>query len=97
MTFLPLVANAGVPMLALQLPAQVLALGPIVANEAPILARTLAVPWRTLWPQSAANLASSFIAVPVAWGALLALERRSWGRVHVVVDVRHYSGQLTLI
>jgi hypothetical protein len=76
MTFLPfVVANAGVPMLAFHMPAFVLALVPIVAIEALILARRFAVPWiRTLWPTCAANLASTFIGVPVAWGALLALE-----------------------
>src|SRR5688500_17311158 len=83
MTFVPLVvANAGMPMLALHMPALVLALVPIVAIEALILARGFAVPWiRTLWPTGAANLASTFVGVPVAWGALLVLEMVTAGAV----------------
>jgi hypothetical protein len=74
------VANAGMPMLALHMPALILGLVPIVAVEALILARGFAVPWlRTLWPTGAANLASTFVGVPVAWGALLVLELMTAG------------------
>jgi hypothetical protein len=71
----PAFANAGVPMIAVLWPLLWLALLPIIATEAAILARLLGRPLRPLlWPTAKANLASTLVGVPVAWLAMIALQ-----------------------
>ena len=68
-------ANVGVPLLAFAWPVHWLALLPIVALEAALVARAIGLPYRELvWPVAKANLWSSLVGVPVAWLAMLALQ-----------------------
>jgi len=68
-------ANAGIPMLAFTWPLQWLALLPVVAIEAALVARALGTPYRNLlWPVAKANLVSTLVGIPLAWAAMLALE-----------------------
>lgn len=63
-----LFANVGVPMIAVELPVMVVALIPIVLLEAVIYARLCHTTWNLAWRGSWwANVASTFIGIPVAW------------------------------
>lgn len=67
-------ANVGVPLLAFAWPVHWLALLPIVALEAALVARAIGLPYRELvWPVAKANLWSSLVGVPVAWAAMFLL------------------------
>ena len=65
-------ADGGVPMLALLWPASWIALIPIVIIEAWIARRIIGLAWKpALIRSSIANAVSTFIGIPLAWGALL--------------------------
>jgi hypothetical protein len=68
-------ANAGVPMLAVQMPLLAALLVPIIGLEAAILARLLRLSWGAAIPTAAkANLASTLVGVPLTWGILFGIE-----------------------
>jgi len=68
-------ADIGVPVVAVFLPAMWLAFIPIVLVEALVLARLLDLSFaRVFAPAFLANLASTFIGVPLTWFALAILE-----------------------
>ncbi len=68
----PLLADAGVPMLVLTLPAMLILLVPIVLIEAWLCRRWLGVTnWVALKCNTLANLVSTLVGVPLAWGTVL--------------------------
>jgi hypothetical protein len=70
-----ILADAGVPMLTIEWPVMIMALVPIIAIEAALFSRWLALSWRRAFIGSAkANLLSTLIGVPLAWLAMFALE-----------------------
>lgn len=63
-----MLANAGVPMLAIELPVMVIALVPIVLLEAWMYARSCGVDWNLAWRGAAwANVLSTFVGIPLVW------------------------------
>ena len=63
-----LLANAGVPMIVIQLPVMALALVPILLLEAAVYLRLTGASWSLAWRGSLiANLVSTFVGIPVAW------------------------------
>lgn len=73
-----LLANAGVPMLGVQMGLMVLALIPIVVVEGAILRVRLAKPLsQSLFASAIANLASTFVGLPLTWTALVCAELAS--------------------
>ncbi|TWT72663.1 hypothetical protein [Crateriforma conspicua] len=69
-----MLANAGIPMLALHLPAMLILLAPICIIEYFVARRTLTLPRKwiangVLW----ANVATTLLGVPLTWAAMLAL------------------------
>jgi hypothetical protein len=80
-----MLANAGVPMLAIELPVMVIALAPIVLLEAWIYVDMCQVEWHSAWRGTAcANLLSTLIGVPVAWFFQVAVQTslgggHAWG------------------
>jgi hypothetical protein len=73
-------ANAGVPMIFVTLPGMAIALVPVVFVEAFVLARRLRAEW---WPCAnsslMANLASSFLGLPLTWLVLVVMQMLSGG------------------
>lgn len=70
-----LLANTGVPMIAVELPTMIVALVPIILLEAAIYRQAGPMPWRDAWRGSSwANLASTFLGVPAAWFALVIVQ-----------------------
>ncbi len=91
-----LLANAGVPMIALELPVMVIALIPIILLEAAIYTKFASVSWNLAWRGSGlANLVSTFVGIPIAWFVLVALQIVSEGG-HLV-GLKTPLGRLTAV
>ena len=72
---MPLLADAGVPMLVIELPLMAMALVPVVLIEVAVVRKSVAVPYRTaLLDVGLANVGSTLLGVPLAWGVMLAIE-----------------------
>lgn len=77
-----IMANAGVPMLLWQLPGMVLALVPVVLLETLIAGRHLELGFRErLTGIAVANVWSTFVGVPVAWGVMTMIPSMTGGVV----------------
>lgn len=75
-------ADTGVPMLFVTLPMMLLALIPIVAIEALVLSRTLAVRyWFTAGWTTVSNLLSTLLGVPLTWTVLVGVQIVTGGGV----------------
>ena len=93
-----LLANAGLPMLAMQLPLLVLLLVPIILLEGAVIARWSKRTWRDgLRLSAAANVVSTLVGIPLTWGVLLALQiaiTGAEGRTLTTLSGRLYSAVL---
>lgn len=75
-----MLANAGVPMIALHLPAMIILLVPIVVVEALLARYMLAIPFsRSLRGITWANILSTLVGLPITWGLMLVLNIVSTG------------------
>jgi hypothetical protein len=75
----PLLADAGVPMIFITLPGMVLLLIPIVVAEAFfVIRRTSLQKAKVLWATTIANVISTILGVPLTWGALFLCEIAVW-------------------
>jgi hypothetical protein len=71
---LPLLADVGIPMIFVTLPAMAMLLVPVVVIEGLLCKRWLGVTtWQAIKSNAVSNLASTIIGVPVAWAAMLAV------------------------
>jgi hypothetical protein len=71
----PVLADAGVPMIFLEMPAMLIALIPVIIIETLIAKRLTKLNWKPCGAGIAlANLGSTFIGIPLAWGLMLGLE-----------------------
>ncbi len=71
----PILADMGIPMIFVELPAMVCLLIPVIIIEALLLRRWVPLSYRDAFRGSAlANLASTVAGVPAAWLGMLALE-----------------------
>ena len=71
----PLLADAGVPMIFIQWPLMLCALIPVIAIEAEVTRRQLALPVRRAFAGAAkANIISTLAGVPLAWAIMLGVE-----------------------
>lgn len=70
-----MLANVGVPMLFVQMPYLVMSLPLVIAIEAVLCRKWLAVSWGAAWKwTAAANLVSTLIGFPVVWGMMVGLQ-----------------------
>jgi len=71
----PILANAGVPMLFVQMPLLLIFLPIIIAVEALLCRRWLAISWRQAWKwTSIANGLSTVVGFPILWIALVIVQ-----------------------
>jgi hypothetical protein len=71
----PLLADVGAPMILLEWPLMLCALVPIIFIEAEAIRRRLKLPYRQAINAAAkANVFSTAVGVPVAWGVMLVVE-----------------------
>lgn len=75
-------ADAGVPMIFLTFPAMLAMLIPVILIEATLLRKWLGLQvWTAIKSSAAANVASTLIGVPVAWGVTLLFEFFAFGAI----------------
>jgi hypothetical protein len=84
----PLLADAGIPMIVLQLPAMIVLLVPVVLIESLVAYRHLRIGFtKTASGLLVANLASTAMGFPLAWLIMLAVEFASYllllGMAHI--------------
>jgi hypothetical protein len=78
-------ADVGIPMIAVTFPAMVVALVPVIGMEGLLIRkRVVYKPWPIFRATAAANLVSTIVGVPLTWLALLACE--------MVVPEIHWHG-----
>jgi hypothetical protein len=71
----PMVADAGIPMIALTLPAMVVLLIPVIVVEGFLCKKWLRLTtWKALKLNALSNLASTIIGVPLTWAIMFAAE-----------------------
>lgn len=91
---MPMLANAGVPMIFIQWPLMLAALFPIIAVEAWLIRRWTPVSSReALIGVAKANLLSTLVGVPLAWLAMLAIEFAVMAPVAMLSDRYHLEFQ----
>jgi hypothetical protein len=79
---LPLLADAGLPMIILTWPAMVVLLIPVIVIEGLLCKRWLGLKtWQAIKTNAVSNLASTIIGIPVAWAVMLAIEFGAIGLV----------------
>jgi hypothetical protein len=79
---LQLVADIGIPMIALTFPTMLLLLIPVILIEALLCKRWLGLTARDAFRSNTiANLASTIIGVPIAWAIMFAVEMGAFGVV----------------
>jgi hypothetical protein len=93
-----ILANMGVPMLFVQMPAMAAALVPIIAIEALFIRPRLAISYReALTGTSIANVVSTIIGIPVAWFVLVVPEMCFESRIYKFTDRLHeFSSPLSM-
>jgi|SRR5579863_37972 len=88
----PLLADAGVPMIVLTLPGMLALLVPIVLIEAWLCRKSLGLTsWVAVRSNAAANLVSTLVGVPVAWGTVLLLDLLVLGTILRIPAVERAS------
>jgi hypothetical protein len=80
LALLPLLADAGIPMIILTLPAMLMLLIPIIVVEGFLCKKWLGLTtWQAMKSNTISNLASTIVGVPLAWGFMLVLEFGTMG------------------
>ncbi|QHI68672.1 hypothetical protein [Tichowtungia aerotolerans] len=91
MIYQPIIANAGVPMIALEMPLMLIALIPVIVVELFVAKRLCGLSWKRITlGVSAANIVSTLIGVPLSWGLMLGLQLLTTGG-------GGYSGPLAML
>jgi hypothetical protein len=79
---LPLLADAGLPMIVLTWPAMVVLLIPVIVIEGLLCKKWLGLKtWQAIKINAASNVASTIVGIPVAWAVMAALEFGTMGLV----------------
>jgi hypothetical protein len=87
---MPLLADMGIPMVVVQLPAMLLLLVPVVLIESFVANRRLGIGFKkTASGLLAANLVSTLLGFPLAWAIMLAIEFVSIGALHFLPSVEN--------
>jgi hypothetical protein len=84
----PVLADAGIPMIGLQLPAMVALLIPVVLLEAFVVSKQLRIGFvKAICGVFPANLVSTLVGFPIAWGVMLGIEFMLLGAYHVFPSI----------
>ena len=86
---IPLLADAGVPMILLTWPAMVALVIPVIAIESLLCKRWLGLKtWPAVKSNAVSNVASTIIGTPIAWAIMLGIEFAAGGALDLVEKVR---------
>ncbi len=93
--FLPLLADAGIPMIFLAFPAMVLLLVPVVIIEGLLCKKWLGLTtWTAMKSNAVSNAVSTIVGVPFAWAIMLALEFGTMGLVDRSPAIQNWNSPL---
>ena len=93
----PLLADIGVPMIFVQWPLMFCALIPVIAIEAEVTRRQLALPTRkALTGAARANFQSTLIGVPLAWAIMFGVELVTVLPISLAAEKYHWNTQSPL-
>ena len=85
-TFAPLLADAGIPMIALTFPLMLMLLIPVIVIEGLLCKKWLGLTnWEAMKSNAVSNLVSTLVGIPLAWAIMLGLQfgaMASVGRSH---------------
>ena len=71
----PLLADAGIPMIALTLPLMLMLLIPVIVIEGILCKKWLGLTnWEAIKSNAVSNLVSTLVGIPIAWAIMLALQ-----------------------
>src|SRR5262245_44810039 len=99
----PIFANAGLPMIGVQMHLMVVALLPVVVIEAAVLRMRLGLPTlRSIVGSLLANAVSTFVGIPLTWFSLVCLQivsggGEAWGLVTPLQKVAAVTVQAPLL
>jgi hypothetical protein len=92
---LPLLADAGIPMIFLTLPAMIMLLIPVIVIEGLLCKKWLELTtWQAMKSNAVSNLASTIVGVPVAWAIMLALEFGTMGVVDKSLTIQNWHSPI---
>ena len=95
LVILPLLADAGVPMIVLTFPAMLMLLIPIIVVEGLLCKKWLGLTtWEAIKTNALSNLASTIIGVPLAWAIMLGLEFAAFGIVDRSDAIRNWHSPI---
>lgn len=96
--FLPLLADAGIPMIFLALPAMLMLLIPIILIEGLLCKKWLGLTtWQALKSNAVSNLASTILGVPFAWAIMLGVEFATIGIAERSHAIQNWDSPLTKV
>jgi hypothetical protein len=98
LALVPLLADAGIPMIFLTLPAMLMLLVPIIVIEGLLCKKWLRLTtWEAMKSNAVSNLASTIIGVPVAWALMLGLEFGTMGLISKSNGIQNWHSPLANI
>ena len=88
----PILANVGIPMIFVQMPAMVCELIPVIIIEALLIRRWVSLSYRDAFVGiTKANFVSTLVGVPVAWLAMFLLELVIMLPLAIAADKFHWK------
>jgi hypothetical protein len=97
-TLAPLLADAGIPMIALTFPLMVMLLIPVVVIEAFLCKKWLGLTnWEAMKSNAVANAVSTIFGVPLAWAVMLLVQFAAIASVDQKVNFLHSSSPLATV
>jgi hypothetical protein len=93
-----LLADAGLPMIALTFPLMLILLIPVIVVEALLCKKWLGLStWQAMKSNALSNLASTIFGVPLAWAIMLALEFAAFGIVERSDAIRNWHSPIASV
>jgi|SRR5579863_8307214 len=95
---LTLLADAGIPMIALTLPLMLLLLVPVVGIEALLYRKWLQLKtWEAIKSSAASNVASTVVGIPLAWLLMFVLELGMFGLIASSKTIQNWRSPIAEI
>lgn len=94
-SFLPLPADVGLPMIVFAFPAMVILLIPIIVVEGLVCKKMLGLTtWQAMKSNAFSNLASTLIGIPITWALMLILEYGTAGLANASDRIQDWHSPL---
>ena len=89
---LPLLADAGIPMIVLTLPMMVILLIPVIVTEGFLCKKWLGLSmWQAMKSNAISNLVSTIFGLPMAWAIMLGVELAAFSIVDTGSEIQKWN------